>query len=125
MQFTNNFILLPWFDPKCPRRVINPQDFGYTSSPNYEESVQMPRKSLLLALLLIPSLALAVDVDKLAEAVDTEQAVDSVDAEKLQEAVNGTDVDLEKAYDAVDKEKAADSVDTDKLKEALSSDADN
>jgi hypothetical protein len=104
-------------------RVMKPQGIRYTSIPNYEESLEMLKKSLLLALLLIPALAFAVDVDKLAEAVDTEKAADSVDAEKLKEAVDGTDVDMKKAYDAVDKEKAADSVDTDKLKEALSSDA--
>jgi hypothetical protein len=104
-------------------RVMKLHGIRHTSIPHYEESLEMLKKSLLLALLLIPALTFAVEVDKLAEAIDTEKAADSVDAEKLKEAVDGTDVDMKKAYDAVDKEKAADSVDTDKLKEALSSDA--
>jgi hypothetical protein len=103
--------------------IMKPRRIRYTSGPDCKERVEMPLKSLLFALLLIPALAFAVDVDKLAEAVDTEKAADAVDTEKLQEAVNGTDVDMKKAYDAVDKEKAAESVDTGKLKDALTSEA--
>ena len=61
----------------------------------------MFKKSLFLALLLVPALTFAVDVDKLTEAVDTEKAADSVDTEKLKDAVDGTDVNMKKAYDAV------------------------